>query len=483
MLDTCTPVSGNVVEVTGTPTAGDPDASDLRAARHPRPGPLVLAGRAPQPVRPRRGAQGDGDVRLGGRPGAALGARGARRAAAPQPRAHPAADRHEQPRADDPRDGAGVPRGVSPRALRHPRTQQRRALAHRAPRAGRPRARPARRPLRHRLQRRRSCRRRRSGSPSSRRAPASASTSAASPAAARRAGRSAPRRSSSATSPSAPTCPGRRARRTPTSTTSTSRRRSSTSSGTPPATPATRRWAATTRRWSSAWPTASGGARRRTGAIAAARPAPARSARMAVVHLDQQVVVERLATVRPMEPSLPPGPREPAALQTLEWLGRPTALLRRCAGRYGEAFTLRLSFDDAPLVLVWHPDAVRAVYSADPAVARRSGSPGPLGPVAGPALDPVQRRRRAPAHPPAHARRLRPRADGRLPRHRPRRGRARGGALAAGAAGRAARRAAGADARDRAADGVRHGRPAPGRRRARHAGARRARCRGWPRCR
>ncbi len=85
-----------------------------------------------------------------------------------------------------------------------------------------------------------------------------------------------------------------------------------------------------------------------------------------------------------MEPSLPPGPREPAALQTLEWLGRPTALLRRCAARHGEAFTLRLSFDDAPLVLVWHPDAVRAVYSADPAVARRSGSPGPLGPVAGP---------------------------------------------------------------------------------------------------
>ena len=85
-----------------------------------------------------------------------------------------------------------------------------------------------------------------------------------------------------------------------------------------------------------------------------------------------------------MEPTLPPGPREPAALQTIEWLARPTALLRRCAARHGEAFTLRLSFDDAPLVLVWHPDAVRAVYSADPAVARRSGSPGPLGPVAGP---------------------------------------------------------------------------------------------------
>lgn len=81
---------------------------------------------------------------------------------------------------------------------------------------------------------------------------------------------------------------------------------------------------------------------------------------------------------------LPPGPREPAALQTLEWVIRPTAFLRRCAATYGEAFTIRLAFDDAPLVLVWHPDAVRAVYAAPPDVARRGASPGPLRPVAGP---------------------------------------------------------------------------------------------------
>ena len=65
-----------------------------------------------------------------------------------------------------------------------------------------------------------------------------------------------------------------------------------------------------------------------------------------------------------MEAALPPGPREPAALQTLEWVARPTAFLRRCAAAYGEAFTIRLAFDDAPLVLVWHPEAVRAVYAA-----------------------------------------------------------------------------------------------------------------------
>src|SRR5215210_6246991 len=83
-------------------------------------------------------------------------------------------------------------------------------------------------------------------------------------------------------------------------------------------------------------------------------------------------------------PDLPPGPREPAAAQTLEWVLRPTALLRRCARRHGEAFTLRLRFDDAPLVLVWSLQGVRDVWAADPAVLRRGESPGPLRPVAGP---------------------------------------------------------------------------------------------------
>jgi cytochrome P450 family 135 len=85
-----------------------------------------------------------------------------------------------------------------------------------------------------------------------------------------------------------------------------------------------------------------------------------------------------------MDAALPPGPREPSALQTLEWIARPTAFLRRCAAAHGEAFTVRLAFDDAPLVLVWHPEAVRAVYAAAPSVAQRGASPGPLRPVAGP---------------------------------------------------------------------------------------------------
>ena len=49
---------------------------------------------------------------------------------------------------------------------------------------------------------------------------------------------------------------------------------------------------------------------------------------------------------------LPPGPSTPSAVQTWEWLARPTTLLRRCAARYGEPFTLRTAWTDAPMVLV-----------------------------------------------------------------------------------------------------------------------------------
>ena len=83
-------------------------------------------------------------------------------------------------------------------------------------------------------------------------------------------------------------------------------------------------------------------------------------------------------------PPLPPGPREPAAAQTLEWVLRPTALLRRCAARHGDAFTLRLTFDDAPMVLVSSPAAVGDVWAASTEVLRRGESPGPLRRVAGP---------------------------------------------------------------------------------------------------
>ena len=80
---------------------------------------------------------------------------------------------------------------------------------------------------------------------------------------------------------------------------------------------------------------------------------------------------------------LPAGPREPAALQTAEWVARPTAFLRRCADRYGEPFTLRTAWADAPMVLVSHPDDVRAIFTGDPAILLGGGSGSVLEPFAG----------------------------------------------------------------------------------------------------
>lgn len=81
---------------------------------------------------------------------------------------------------------------------------------------------------------------------------------------------------------------------------------------------------------------------------------------------------------------LPPGPREPRAVQTVEWIVRPTAFLRRCAARYGEPFTLRTHWSDQPVVLVSHPDDVKRVFTGDPTVLRGGGSGSILEPFAGP---------------------------------------------------------------------------------------------------
>jgi cytochrome P450 len=81
---------------------------------------------------------------------------------------------------------------------------------------------------------------------------------------------------------------------------------------------------------------------------------------------------------------LPPGPREPAALQTVEWIARPTAFLRRCQARHGEPFTVRVAWADAPMVVVSEPEEIRRVFTADPDVLRGGSSSTVLEPFAGP---------------------------------------------------------------------------------------------------
>jgi cytochrome P450 family 135 len=81
---------------------------------------------------------------------------------------------------------------------------------------------------------------------------------------------------------------------------------------------------------------------------------------------------------------LPPGPKEPAAAQTIEWVARPTDLLRRSAARYGEPFTLRTLWADAPMVLVSDPDTIKRVYAAPQDELRGGASSTVLEPFAGP---------------------------------------------------------------------------------------------------
>ena len=83
------------------------------------------------------------------------------------------------------------------------------------------------------------------------------------------------------------------------------------------------------------------------------------------------------------EKELPPGPREPAALQTVEWIVRPTALLRRAQARYGEPFTLRTAWTDAPLVLTSDPQEIKRIYAAPPDVLQGGDSSSILEPFVG----------------------------------------------------------------------------------------------------
>lgn len=63
--------------------------------------------------------------------------------------------------------------------------------------------------------------------------------------------------------------------------------------------------------------------------------------------------------------ALPPGPRRPAFLQTLEWITAPERFMRRCTQRYGSAFTVRLG-PRSDVVFLTEPDAVKAVFQGSP---------------------------------------------------------------------------------------------------------------------
>jgi cytochrome P450 family 135 len=82
--------------------------------------------------------------------------------------------------------------------------------------------------------------------------------------------------------------------------------------------------------------------------------------------------------------NLPPGPRVPAAWQTVAWMTRPAAFLRGVHRRFGDPVTIRTYWTQEPMVLVSHPDAVRDVFRLDPAIAPAGQSWEFLRPFAGP---------------------------------------------------------------------------------------------------
>jgi cytochrome P450 len=88
--------------------------------------------------------------------------------------------------------------------------------------------------------------------------------------------------------------------------------------------------------------------------------------------------------ISPPAPTLPPGPRAPGVVQTLEWMYRPISFIEACRRRYGDIFSLRLG-PKRNTVVIAEPTAARQVMRGDPSVFRAGDANGLLKPVVGPA--------------------------------------------------------------------------------------------------
>jgi cytochrome P450 family 135 len=81
-------------------------------------------------------------------------------------------------------------------------------------------------------------------------------------------------------------------------------------------------------------------------------------------------------------PSLPPGPRQPTVVQTMQWMLRPVATMRRWQQRYGDVFTIKLALQ-GDVVQVADPALVKAVFATKPDQARAGEANTILEPVLG----------------------------------------------------------------------------------------------------
>jgi cytochrome P450 family 135 len=80
---------------------------------------------------------------------------------------------------------------------------------------------------------------------------------------------------------------------------------------------------------------------------------------------------------------LPPGPDSPAIWQTVAWMARPAAFMRRLHREFGDPVTIRTYWTPEPMVLFSDPDAVREIFRLDAAIAPAGRSWEFLRPFAG----------------------------------------------------------------------------------------------------
>jgi cytochrome P450 family 135 len=107
---------------------------------------------------------------------------------------------------------------------------------------------------------------------------------------------------------------------------------------------------------------------------------------------------------------LPPGPRMPRAAQSIAWTARPGPFMLRAQRELGDAFTIRIG-TEPPAVMLAHPDAVREVFTGDPALLHAGKANAILRPLVGRAsvllLDgPEHLRQRKLMLPPFHGSRM-----------------------------------------------------------------------------
>ena len=84
----------------------------------------------------------------------------------------------------------------------------------------------------------------------------------------------------------------------------------------------------------------------------------------------------------PSRATLPPGPRQSSAIQTIAWWVRPISFLERCRTRYGNRFTMRL-LSTPPFVMIADPEQVKAIFTTDPEVLHPGEGARVLEPVVG----------------------------------------------------------------------------------------------------